>query len=291
MIDVVWKWAGLLLMGVAVFLFTLRYNERFLDWLRFQSLGTRDFIVDRLNQMFITVSPEKVLLGLFALSVGSGSIVFLFFLPQVIPGLIFGFAATVVGWKAPKPIVELIYRRRVKKFTLQMIDGLSLMSNAMRSGLSVVQSIGVIVQEMPNPIREEFNLVLSETRLGVSLEEAMINLSKRIQSDDVEMFVTAINILNETGGNLAETFDTIVNTIRERVRVQSKIEAMTAQGFYQGVIVMAVPPILGLIFYSSDPEFMKPLFTTVLGWLIVSVIVALEVIGFFVIMRIIKIEV
>src|SRR6185437_4627217 len=141
---------------------------------------------------------------------------------------------TIIGWKAPKPIVDYVYRRRVQKFVLQMVDALSLMSNGLKSGLSVVQSLGLVAQEMPNPIQQEFNLVLSENKVGVSLEEAFLNLSKRIKSDDVEMFVTSINILKETGGNLAETFDTIVMTIRDRIKVENKIDALTAQGFYQG---------------------------------------------------------
>ena len=94
-----------------------------------------------------------------------------------------------------------------------------------------------------------------------------------------------------TGGNLAETFDTIVTTIRERIKVEQKIDVLTAQGFYQGVAVMAVPPILGVVFYQSDPDFMRPLFTTALGWTVVFIILLLELIGFFVIMKVIKIEV
>ena len=103
-----------------------------------------------------------------------------------------------------------------------MVDALSLMSNGLKSGLSIVQSLGLVTQEMPNPIRQEFNLILSENKLGVSLEDAFINLAKRIKSDDVEMFVTSVNILKETGGNLAETFDTIVITIRERIKVEKQ---------------------------------------------------------------------
>jgi tight adherence protein B len=172
-----------------------------------------------------------------------------------------------------------------------MVDGLGLMSNGLKSGLSIVQSLSLVVQEMPNPIQQEFNLVLSENKLGVSLEEAFLNLSKRIKADDVEMFVTSINILKETGGNLAETFDTIVGTIRDRIKVENKISAMTAQSFYQGVIVMMVPPALGMAFYQSDPDFMKPLFTTAIGWGVLMVILMLEAVGFFVIMKIVKIDV
>lgn len=282
--------ALLLFFGSVAFI-AYHYSEQFLEWLRFQSIGTRDFIVERLNQMFIEVSPQKVLLGQFLLSGGLGAIVFLAFLPQFIPGLLFGLVVTAAGWKAPKPIVEWIYRRRVKQFTYQMIDGLGLMSNGMKSGLSVVQSLGLVVNEMPNPIRQEFQLVLNENKLGVSVEEAFNNLAKRIQSDDVEMFVTSVNILKETGGNLAETFDTITTTIRERIKLEKKIDAMTFMGFFQGMILLSVPGVMGTIMYMSDSNFMKPLFTTPVGWVIIFIILALEIAAYVTISKIVKIDV
>jgi tight adherence protein B len=286
-----YKYLGVMMVGVAVFSLSYQYNKKFLDWLRFQSLGTRDYIVQKLSLMFVEIPPQRILLFLFLLSFGSGSAVFLAFLPKLFPGFMFGMATTLVGWKAPKPIVDWIYKRRVQKFVLQMIDGLGLMSNGLKSGLSIVQAMSLVVQEMPNPIREEFNLILNQNKIGVPLEEAFVNLSKRVQSDDVEMFVTSVNILKETGGNLAETFDTIVTTIRERIKVEQKIEAMTTLGFYQGVMVTAMPPVLGVVFYQSDPDFMRPLFTTPLGWVIIMIILALQIIGFVVIMKIIKIDV
>ena len=285
------QYIGYVIFFLAVFSIAYAYSKRFLEWLRFQSLGTRDYIVEKLAQMFIEIPPQRILVGLFLLSFVPGTLVFLVLLPQLVPGILFGVIVSVIGWKIPKPIVDWIYKKRVEKFVLQMVDGLNLMSNGLKSGLSVVQSLGLVVQEMPNPIQQEFGLILSENKLGVSLEEAFLNLSRRIKSDDVEMFVTSVNILKETGGNLAETFDTIVTTIRERIKVEKKIAALTAQGFYQGVFVMAIPPLLGVVFYQSDPEFMMPLFTTPIGWAIILGIIALEVIGFFVIMRVIKIEV
>jgi tight adherence protein B len=285
------KWIGLLILGIGVFGISYHYSKRFLDWLRFQSLGTRDYIVEKLQLMFIDIPAHKILIGLFSVSFGLGSIVFLSFLPNLLPGFVFGAITTVIGWKVPKPMVDWYYRKRVKKFVLQMIDALALMSNGMKSGLSVVQALGLVALEMPNPIQQEFNEVLRQNKIGVPLEEAFVSLGKRIKSDDVEMFVTSVNILKETGGNLAETFDTIVSTIRERIKIENKIEAMTTMGFYQGMFVMAIPPILGAVFYSSDPEFMQPLFTTPVGWVIVTVIFLLEAVGFFVIMKVIKIDV
>jgi tight adherence protein B len=285
------KVVGIFGFGLSVFSFSYFYNKRFLDWLRFQSLGTRDYIVERLGMMFIEIPPQKILLWLFCLSFGLGSLVFLAMLPKLLPGFLFGGMMTFVGWKIPKPIVDMMYNKRKDKFVMQMVDALSLMSNGLKSGLSVVQSLSLVAQEMPDPIKQEFNLVLSENKLGVSLEDAFTNLANRVKADDVEMFVTSINILKETGGNLAETFDTIVGTIRERIKVENKISALTAQGFYQGVFVMAIPPLLGIVFYQTDPEFMMPLFTTTKGYLIIAVIILLEVVGFFVIMKVIKIDV
>lgn len=280
---------GLLFFSVAYIAY--RYSEKFLDWLRFQSIGTRDYIVERLALMFVEVSPNSVLFTQIFGSVGVGLIFFVVLLPQIFPAILVGSIVTIAGWKAPRPIIDWMYRRRVKTFTLQMIDGLSLMSNGMKSGLSVVQSMGLVVQELPDPIRQEFNLVLSENKLGVSIEEAFNNLAKRIQSDDVEMFVTSVNILKETGGNLAETFDTITTTIRERIKLEQKIDAMTAMGRMQGMILLAVPGVLGAFIYTSDPEFMKPLFTTTFGWIILLVVVGLEVLAYVTISRIVKIDV
>lgn len=287
------KWAGYLTLLVAVAVGTLPYTNKFLDWLKFRSLGTRDYIAEKLAIMFVEISPERVLLiQVLLIAVPSVLVMGLFLMNgQPIPGVVFTLVVGFGAWAAPKPIVEWLYRKRVEKFVLQMIDGLAMMSGGLKSGLSVVQACGLVAKEMSNPIRQEFELLINQNKLGVSLEEAFQNLSKRVQADDVEMFVTSVNILKETGGNLAETFDTIVSTIRERIKVEKKIQALTAQGVAQGFTVAAVPPVLGLIFYFSDPGFMTPLFTSTIGWMIVLGVLLLEVVGIFVIMKIVKIDV
>jgi len=290
-IEFLYKIGGYILLSASVASITYHYNNRFLDWLRFQSIGTRDYVLERLNLMFIDVQPNRVLFGMFGLSLGLGLLLFLIWWPIYKASIIFGSIGIIIGWKLPKPIVDYMYRKRVEKFTLQMVDALSLMSNGMRSGLSIVQSMSLVKDQMPNPIQQEFGRVLNQNKLGASLEDAFLSLSKRIKSDDVEMFVTSVNILKETGGNLAETFDTIVVTIRERIRVEKKIEAMTAQQFMQGVFLLAVPPVMAIVFYQTDPEFMEPIFTTPVGWGLLVAIIALEAIATFVIMKIVKIDV
>jgi tight adherence protein B len=280
-----------LIFGVAVFILSFHYIQRFLDWLRFQSLGTRDYIVERCGLMFMEVTPNKALLWLVLASVIPFLLLFLLFLPKVIPGLIFGTIAGAVGWKAPKPVINYLFNRRVDKFNMQMVDGLNLMANAMKSGLSVAQALGIVVEQMADPMGQEFNLVLSENRVGVTLEEAFTNLSKRVPCEDVDMFVTSVNILKETGGNLAETFETIVYVIRERLKVENKIKALTAQGFYQGMMLLSIPPLLGIYFTFSEPGFMDPIFSTPIGWVILTVVVFLEVMAYIVINKVIQVDV
>src|SRR4051794_27549925 len=150
-----YKVLGILGLGISIFMISYSYNKRFLDWLRFQSLGTRDYIVEKLNMMFFDVPPHKILIGLFIVALVPGTLVFLAFLPNLFPGIPLAFVMMIVGWKIPKPIVDHIYNKRVEKFTLQMVDALSLMSNGLKSGLSVVQALGLVTQEMENPIQQE----------------------------------------------------------------------------------------------------------------------------------------
>ena len=214
-----------------------------------------------------------------------------FLYPSVGGGFSFGVLFTAMGYKVPNKMLHTIWKRRIKKFVLQMVDGLSLMSNAMRSGLNVPQALQLVADELGNPISQEFTLVLSQNKLGVSLEEAMSNLSVRMPHDDIEMFTTSVNILKETGGNLAETFESISYTIRERIKVESKIAAMTAQGVMQGVIVVLMPFALGAILYTIDPERIGPMFTTIPGWVMLTFMMTLQAVGGFTIWKIVQVKV
>jgi tight adherence protein B len=284
-------WVLGLVVFIAAALVAYQFSERILDWIRFQSIGTRDYVAEKLNLMMIPLSPEKILAGQVGLSLGLGGLVYIMMLPNLKVGAFFGLLTAVIAWFMPKPIVDYMYRKRSRKFVEQMVDGLGLMSNGMRSGLSVVQAMGLVSQEMPEPIKQEFTLILNQNKMGSSIEEAFTALSKRIIADEVEMFVTSVNILKETGGNLAETFDTITTLIRERIKVENKISALTAQALGQGMILMCVPPFMAIVMNSSDPELMKPMFTHPLGWAILAGVVVLEIVAYFVIRKITTIDV
>lgn len=277
--------------GSVILIGLLINGDKLYSWVGNKVLAERDWMVAKLDLMFIEITPARCL-RLYA-----AYLIFLFVLgnfllwPSVGGGFCFGLFFVALLWKLPGKVINLIFKRRIKRFVFQMVDGLSLMSNAMRSGLNVPQALQLVSDELPNPISQEFQLVLSQNKLGVSLEDAMSNLSVRMPHDDIEMFTTSVNILKETGGNLAETFDSIAYTIRERIKVESKIQAMTAQGVMQGIIVVLMPFALGGILYTIDPERIAPMFTTIPGWILLTIMMTLQGIGGFAIWKIVQVRV
>lgn len=195
-------------------------------------------------------------------------------------------------WSAPLFYLENFVRpRRIKQFSDQMIDGLTLMGNAMKSGMNLSQAFKICVDELSGPISQEFGMILDKNRIGQSIELGLENLAKRLPSEDIVMFSTSVNILKETGGNMTETFSTITKTIRERIKLQGKIEALTAQGMTSAVVVSILPWALAMVLYFIDPVMMTPLFIHPAGWAILLCVVGLEVMGYVVIKKIVTIRV
>jgi tight adherence protein B len=228
------------------------------------------------------------------LMVSSAAAILVIFLFQSAPilALVLGVIVFMRMWSAPLFYLEKFVRpARAKRFSDQMIDGLTLMGNAMKSGMNLSQALKICVDEMSGPISQEFGLILDKNRIGQSIELGLENLARRLPSEDVVMFATSVNILKETGGNMTETFATITKTIRERIKLQHKIEALTAQGMTSAVVVSALPWGLAAVLYLIDPVMMKPLFTTIYGIVILLMVLSLEVFGFVVIKKIVTIKV
>ena len=191
----------------------------------------------------------------------------------------------------PKKIVDFLVERRIKSYSGQMVDGMTLLANGIRAGLSVPQSLGMVVNELPAPISQEFGLILQQNRIGVPLEECFENLAKRVPTEDNDMFVSSVNILRETGGNLAEVFDTIVSVIRERVRLQQKVDTYTAQGMVQAIIIASMPFAITAVYAISDPKSIKLMLTQPIGIALTILALIFDFIGFFIILKIVKIKI
>jgi len=283
----------LVILGIITFFSAYKNSIRIFQWIDDQTYGTKDYILKKFEIMFIEVDPSKITWILLGMSFGSGIVVFgvLAFLGNMPLAIFLSIVVTTIGWKIPRPIVNHLENKRKKAYMLQMVDALNLMANGIRAGLTMPQSVGMVVDELPPPISQEFNLVLQQAKIGVPLDEALENLKKRIYTEDNEMFVTSVTILRETGGNLAETFDTIVSVIRERVRLQLKIETYISAGKVQAYIIGAMPFAMIVMFGSGDPDYFPLLFGTFLGIIALIVICGMVGLGMFVIMKIIDIKV
>lgn len=207
------------------------------------------------------------------------------FLPLALLGLIAGFFA-------PRFYVAWRQRRRLQAFNAQLGDAINLMVNGLRAGYSILQALEAVARELPPPISTEFDRVVKEQQLGLPLDQALYNMLRRVHSDDLEMLVTAILIHREVGGNLAEILDTISFTIRERVRIKGEIRALTAQQMLSGYVLMFLPIGLGLILFGINREYMLNFFNSgIIGYFLIACTAVMMLIGYFVIQRIVRIEV
>ena len=188
-------------------------------------------------------------------------------------------------------LVKRSRQKRLTSFNGQICDAITIMSNAMRAGFGFMQSMDMVRKEMPDPISKEFSRTFREVNLGASTERALQNLSSRVNSDDLDLLITAVLIQRQVGGNLAEVLDNIADTIRERVRLQGEIRTLTAQGRLSGMIIGLLPVVLGLFMLAVNPTYVMELVIHPLGRLMLGMAVAGEIIGFMLIKRIVSIRV
>jgi tight adherence protein B len=195
------------------------------------------------------------------------------------------------GFFAPAVLVPFYRRRRVRRFDGQLTEALQQMANALRAGLTLQQAMDQVAREAPSPLRQEFGLFIKEVKLGVALDEALAGMASRVGSEDLELVATSTVVARQLGGNLAEMFEGIAATIRERFRLEGKIAALTSQGRLQGLIVAALPLAVGLFLDSYRPDLIGPMFQTAYGYALVVAIVLLQSAGFLTIRRIVSVDV
>jgi len=205
--------------------------------------------------------------------------------------LIFGALMGASGFFLPKAFFYIQKARRKDKLNAQLVSAIEMLANAMKAGTNLHQALKLIPQEMETPISQEFAVLLREMELGLKLEDALNNLVKRTESSEYELVATAINVSRESGGNLAEVFDRIADTIRERFLMLGKIKTLTAEGKMQGLFVGALPFLLGILMMVIDPDKMVPFFTSFIGYILLGVVLLLVLMGTFLIRKITTIEV
>ncbi|MEW6568238.1 MAG: type II secretion system F family protein [Chloroflexota bacterium] len=208
--------------------------------------------------------------------------------------LIFGIGSAIVGAFLPQIYVKRAQRARLKQFDNQLGDMLNLMVNGLRAGYSTLQAMEAVSRELPAPISDEFRRVVQEMQLGLPMEEALQHLLRRINSEDLDLVVTAINVQREVGGNLAEILDVISYTIRERVRIKGEIAALTAQGRITAWVISLLPVALVGILFLANRQYIMQFFnpeTRACGLPMIILAGLMIVSGFYAVQRIVAIDI
>ncbi len=275
---------GLLWFG-AVFLLTLVMGGIFAK--AFEAYQERYIAksMNDLSDMFLFIDPRQMLVLNISCMALFGIFAYIVINPLVCVG------ATIFGFFFPMLAVKHYRTRRVKRFNVQLVDALTALSNAFKAGLTFQQGVEQIAKDSFPPLNQEFGLFVKEVKLGVPMEEGLNNMAKRVGSDDLELVATATNISRALGGNMAEMFDTLASVIRERFRLEGKIDALTSQGKLQGWIVAAMPLALGVVLNYMRPDLMGPMLDHWFGYVLVGAICLMEIMGILIIRRIVNIDI
>lgn len=191
----------------------------------------------------------------------------------------------------PLIYVNMKRKKKINMFSKQLSDALLIISNSLKAGFTFEQAIINITKDLPDPISSEFGQVVREIDLGLTLEESLTSLTKRMQSTDLELLVTTVVIQKEIGGNLADIIETISDTIKERVNIKNTIRTLSAQGRISGIVVAMIPVAIILVVTLLNPDYIMPLFSTTFGFILLGIALSLEIIGYLVIKKIVNIKV
>lgn len=284
-------WLLSLTIFVLVFVIFYLQSDKILKFLSEKTMGTQKEILKIMDKLLITQDKKKFKKNGWLFSIAFSSIGFLLFWPNVIISLSLSLFIFIGSWYLLKKLFQILWIRHCDKVVDQMVEALTIMCNSLKVGLSLGQAMERVIKGYPGPLAKEFGLVLNKTQLGQSLGEALEEMADRVKKPEIDMLVSTVNILKETGGNLAETFFVMSETLRERQKMEKKIKALTAQGVMQAKIISALPFLLMIILYVMDRNYISPLFLRPLGWLCLAVVLVLVLIGGFLMKKVVEIKV
>ena len=191
---------------------------------------------------------------------------------------------------SPVMILLMQRKRRFAAFDRQLPDALTMMKNSLQAGYTLNKAMQVIAEEMEAPVGEEFRDTVEEMRLGVPLSQAMNNLRRRVENNNLDIFITAVLIQFEVGGSLTELLENVSETIRERFRMEGEVKSLTAEGRISGIVVGVLPIALVAIISVMQPDYLEPLLTTETGHKLRGVAVVLETLGFLAIRKVSRVN-
>jgi tight adherence protein B len=201
-----------------------------------------------------------------------------------------GLGIAILAYLVPGIYLRISINKRRTKFNQQLVDALVLMEGGVRAGYSLLQSLDLIIDELPSPASDEFRRVKQEVGLGLPLSEALVNLTDRMQNKDLNLVVSAININAQVGGNLTTMITVVTQTIRERIQLFSEIRVLTAQQRYTGYLLTLLPFLVGAVLFILNPDYMSRIFEPELLCVPIGAVVSIFL-GNLVIRRMVRIDV
>jgi tight adherence protein B len=252
-----------------------------------QNRGFEAKLGTRLEAAGMSLKPAEWLLVHAGIAVGLSFLGLLMSSGSIVVALLALFFGLVLPWV----YLSVKHSRRVKAFNSRLADTLQLMSGSLSAGLSLAQSVDTVVREGLDPIAAEFRRALVEARLGVDIEDALDSVAERMRSRDFHWVVMAIRIQREVGGNLAELLLNVAETIREREYLARQVKALSAEGRLSVWILGGLPPAFMAYLTVANPEYLHPLVSTMLGWLMLGAMAVLLTIGVLWMKKVVKVEV
>lgn len=225
----------------------------------------RKSLAEELGQAGLTLRTSEWVMIRF----GCAGVLFLFGLVRF-GALLQPVILAIAGYFLPSFYLRYRQVKRRRAFTRQLVDAVTLLSSSLKAGHSFAQAIDMVAKNGNPPISEEFDRVVREMNIGGSPEQALQKLVRRIESDDLDLIVTAVLIHQSVGGNLAKVLDSISHTLRERIRVRGEISAITAQARASGWIITALPIAVAGLLYVIAPNYFRPMTERLLGWLMLA---------------------
>lgn len=239
-----------------------------------------------IDQAGVPMKAGALVLGMLSL----GGLIFLLvlsFLDSILLALAAGLAAATLPY-------IYVRRRRTKRrqeFESLLPETIDMIANALKSGFSLESSLSMVSREIPDPVGIEFAIAFEEQNLGVGLTDALSNMEKRVESEDLGLFTTALTIQKKTGGNLVEILEKIGGTIRERFQLKRQVRVYTAQGRLSGFVLVLLPIVTAVVLLAINPEYLKILLVEKAGNFLLGGAIIMQILGIWVIRRIVNIRI
>lgn len=260
--------------------------ESILRGAKWQQARVEEAARHSLTDLFIFIEPRQLVLVNFLLFVLLPGGLWLF-----TGNPFFALIGAAVAVAFPRFLVRFLRDRRLRAFVRQMPDALRMLASSLRAGAGLNVALEVITKDQSPPLAQEFALLLREQRMGVSFEDALTHLERRLPVEEFRLFTAALRIARSVGGNLSEILESLAETLTRKAEVEGKIRSLTAQGKIQGLVMTLLPVLLMLILRAMEPKAMALLFHSLIGWVVLVIIAIMEVLGYVFIRKIVTIEI